>query len=150
LHSTRTELRCNRALLAQVRAVSRIRRKTEAGSAYSRVDNLSPATDTFKVRIIKTSTLRKFWRVHAEAEASLRLWIHLTKAARWLSFSDVRRTFPSADRVTVASGRSVIVFNIAHNRYRLIAAVQFNRRIVYTLMVLTHKQYDRGIWKDQL
>jgi mRNA-degrading endonuclease HigB of HigAB toxin-antitoxin module len=35
-------------------------------------------------------------------------------------------------------GRSVVVFNIAHNRCRLIAAIHFNTRIVYTLMILTH------------
>jgi mRNA interferase HigB len=103
-----------------------------------------------EVRIIKSSTLRKFWQKHREAEASLRLWIRLTRAARWLNFANVQRTFPSADWVTVASGRSVIVFNIAHNRYRLIAAIHFNRQIVYTLMIMTHKQYERGIWKDQL
>jgi len=63
-------------------------------------------------------------------------------------FSALR--FPSADLVTVASGRPVVVFNIAHNRYRLIAAVHHNTRIVYTLMILTHKEYDRNAWKEQL
>jgi mRNA interferase HigB len=52
--------------------------------------------------------------------------------------------------VTVASGRSVIVFNVAHNRYRLIAAVHYNTQIVYTLMILTHKEYDRDTWKERL
>lgn len=103
-----------------------------------------------EVRIIKSSTLWKFWQKHRKAEASLRLWIRLTRAARWLTFADVQRTFPSADWVTVASGRSVIIFNNAHNRYRLIAAIHFNRRIVYTLIIVTHIEYDRGIWKDQL
>ena len=35
-------------------------------------------------------------------------------------------------------------------RYRLIAAVHYNTQIVYTLMILTHRDYDRGAWKDQL
>ncbi len=52
--------------------------------------------------------------------------------------------------VTVASRRSVVVFNVTHNRYRLIAAVHFNMQIVYTLMILTHKEYDRNAWKEQL
>ena len=64
--------------------------------------------------------------------------------------SELRQTIPSADLLTIASGRQVVVFNIARNRYRLIAAVHFNRQIVYTLMILTHKQYERGAWKDQL
>jgi mRNA interferase HigB len=102
------------------------------------------------MRIIKPSTLRKFWAVHPEAEASLRNWIGLTKSASWQNFSDVRKTFPSADKVIVASGRSVVVFNIAHNRYRLIAATHFNTHIVFTLMILTHSEYDRDVWKERL
>jgi len=102
------------------------------------------------MRIIKTSMLREFWQVHREAEVSLRTWAQQTKAAQWRNFAEVRKTFPSADSVVVASGRHVVVFNIAHNRYRLIAAVHYNTRIVYTLMILTHKEYDRNAWKEQL
>ena len=102
------------------------------------------------MRIIKISKLREFWRAHPDAEASLRIWVGQTKAAKWLNFVEVRKTFTSADLVIVASGRPVVVFNIAHNRYRLITAVHFNMRIVYTLMVLTHKQYDSETWKKQL
>ncbi len=102
------------------------------------------------MRIIKTSMLKEFWQGHREAEASLRTWAQQTKAAEWRNFADVRKTFPGADPVPVASGRTVVVFNIAHNRYRLIAAVHCNTRIVYTLRILTHKEYDRGAWKEQL
>jgi mRNA interferase HigB len=102
------------------------------------------------MRIIKTSTLKEYWQGHREAEASLRTWAQQTKAAEWRNFSEVRKTFPSADSLTVASGRPVVVFNIAHNRYRLIAAVHYASRIVYTLMILTHKQYDLDAWKEQL
>jgi len=80
----------------------------------------------------------------------LRIWVGQTKAARWRNFPELRNTFTSADLVTVASGRPVVVFNIAHNRYRLIAAVHFNTRIVYTLLILTHKEYDRNAWKEHL
>jgi mRNA interferase HigB len=102
------------------------------------------------MRIIKTSMLRRFWEAHREAEASLRTWAQQTQAAIWRNFSELRGTFPSADTLTVASGRSVIVFNVAHNRYRLIAAVHYNTQIVYTLMILTHKEYDRDTWKERL
>ena len=69
------------------------------------------------MRIIKTSMLREFWQAHREAEASLRTWAYQTKAAQWRNFAQVRKTFPSADSVRVASGRRTVVFNIAHNRY---------------------------------
>jgi mRNA interferase HigB len=94
--------------------------------------------------------LRAFWECHRQAEASLRTWVQQTRAARWRNFAELRKTFPSADQVTVASGRPVVVFNIAHNRYRLIAAVHSNTQIVYTLMILTHKEYSRNVWKERL
>jgi mRNA interferase HigB len=94
--------------------------------------------------------LREFWQGHREAEASLRAWVQQARAAEWRSFAEARKTFPSADMATVANGRPVTVFNIAHNRYRLIAAVHYNTRIVYTLMILTHKEYDRDAWKEHL
>ncbi|MCP4378421.1 MAG: type II toxin-antitoxin system HigB family toxin [bacterium] len=102
------------------------------------------------MRIIKTSMLREFWQSHRHAEASLRTWVRQTRAGQWRNFAQVRKTIPGADLVKVSSGRSVVVFNIAHNRYRLIAAVHYNTRIVYTLMILTHKEYDRNAWKEQL
>ncbi|MCX7427737.1 MAG: type II toxin-antitoxin system HigB family toxin [Planctomycetia bacterium] len=102
------------------------------------------------MRIIKTSVLREFWRMHPEAEASLRMWTQQVTAAQWRTFAEVRKTFPNADAVKVASGRQVVVFNIAHNRHRLIAAIHYNTRIVYTLLLLAHKDYDRNVWRDQL
>ena len=102
------------------------------------------------MRIIKTVMLERFWKRHRDAEASLRLWVEQTKAAQWRTFADVRKTFPNADLVTVASERPVVVFNVAHNRYRLIAAVHYNMQVVYTLIVLTHQEYDRNLWKQRL
>ena len=39
-----------------------------------------------------------------------------------------------------------VVFNIAGNKYRLIASIHFNRGKVYIRHVLTHQAYDRGEW----
>jgi len=35
-------------------------------------------------------------------------------------------------------------------RYRLVAAIHFNRQLIFTLMVLTHAEYGRGDWKERL
>jgi hypothetical protein len=39
------------------------------------------------------------------------------------------------------------VFNIGGDKYRLIAAIHFNRGILYVHQVLTHPEYDEGKWK---
>jgi mRNA interferase HigB len=39
------------------------------------------------------------------------------------------------------------VFNIGGNKYRLIAAVAFQAQLVWVKAVLTHEQYDKGVWR---
>lgn len=102
------------------------------------------------MRIIKKATLTAYWHEHPEAEPGLVHWHTITKAADWSSLQDVKATFPYADLVTAKSGRKVVVFNIGGNKFRLIAAIHFNHRTVYVLMVLTHREYDRGAWKETL
>jgi hypothetical protein len=36
---------------------------------------------------------------------------------------------------------------LAGNKYRLIAAIHYNRHKVFIRAVLTHAEYDRGDWK---
>jgi mRNA interferase HigB len=62
----------------------------------------------------------------------------------------VRRTFPRADLVTVSSERTVVIFNIGGNKYRLITAIPSNTRKVFVLRFLTHAEYDSQGWKEDL
>lgn len=74
----------------------------------------------------------------------------VAQAAKWASFADVRQTFGSADQVKVASGRTVIVFNIAGNRFRLIAAIHYVTGIVFALRFVTYAEYSKDKWKYEL
>jgi mRNA interferase HigB len=40
------------------------------------------------------------------------------------------------------------VFNISLNRDRLIAFISFRCQIVYIKAILTHREYDKGTWKQ--
>ena len=42
------------------------------------------------------------------------------------------------------------VFNICGNKYRLITAIKYRWRTVYMLRFLTHAEYDKEKWKNQL
>ena len=46
--------------------------------------------------------------------------------------------------------RERIVFNIKGNRYRLIVAIHYDRQLVYVLRFLTHAEYSKDMWKNQL
>lgn len=103
------------------------------------------------MRIIKISTLRRFWLAHRDAEKELRTWIRITDAATWLSPADVKRQFGArADFVKVASGNTVVVFDIANNHYRMIAAVHYDFPRVFVLRIFDHKEYDKDKWKEEL
>jgi mRNA interferase HigB len=85
----------------------------------------------------------RYSKKHPDAAASLDTWYRLTRRADWRSFVDVRAVFPNADRV---GGR--YVFDIAHNRYRLIAEINFTYRSVFLRQILTHAEYDQGGWQS--
>jgi mRNA interferase HigB len=103
------------------------------------------------MNIVKPLRVREYARAHAGAFASLERWITLTKTADWTDFKDVKSTFGrSADAVQVDSGRSVVVFNISGNKFRLITAIHYNIRKVFVLRFLTHAEYSKNKWKQEL
>lgn len=102
------------------------------------------------VRVIKPTTVRAFERRHPRASASLERWLDVTEAAHWQNLHEVRRVFRSADEVRVASGRTVVIFNIGGNAFRLITAIHYNRQLVFVLRFMTHAEYSKDRWKDEL
>lgn len=98
------------------------------------------------VHVITIKRLQQASQQHREAAAEIGAWIRIVKSARWRNFEYLRATFPDADNVD-----GLVVFNIRHNRYRLIAAVHYARVIegrltlghVYIGAFLTHREYDR-------
>jgi mRNA interferase HigB len=102
------------------------------------------------MRIITRKRLREFAQRHPDAAEPLRQWYRLFREAKWENLQDVRRVYPHAEAVTVACGNTVTVFNLCGNRYRLIAAIHYNRQRVYVLRLLRHAEYSKNLWKDRL
>jgi len=68
------------------------------------------------MRIITRKRLREFARQHPDTAEALQKWDRLLREAEWESLQDVRRVYPHADAVPVASGNTVTVFNICGNK----------------------------------
>lgn len=102
------------------------------------------------MRVVKEAFLVAAGKKYPLAASHLDLWRRTVKAAKWQNLVDVRQTYPATDAVRVRSGRSVMVFNVRGNDYRLIAAMHFNRQIVYTLRFMTHAEYSKDRWKETL
>jgi mRNA interferase HigB len=100
--------------------------------------------------IIKPRRVTEFIGTYPTALGGLEHWLRVATAAKWRNLVDVRKTFPHADEVKVKSGRTVVVFNIKKNDFRLITAIHYNIGKVFVLMFLTHAEYDKEQWKGQL
>ena len=100
------------------------------------------------MRVISLKTLREFWQTYPEAEQPLRLWYKTVLMAEWASLQDARRDYPHADGVRTRQDETLTVFNIAGNKYRLVARIRYDYQLINVRAVLTHPQYDEGKWKD--
>ena len=94
------------------------------------------------MRIIKRGALEQFWEKHPDAKTSLESWYGVVRRAVWQTPVEMKRIYPNADLV----GRRTI-FNIAGNKYRMVARVNYETQRVFVLYLLTHAEYDRGDWK---
>lgn len=102
------------------------------------------------MRVIKPSTVKEWARQYGDAATALENWLRVTQAAVWESIHDVRKSFPHADAVRVASGNTVTVFNVCGNKYRLIASLKYTWKVVYCLRFLKHGTYSEEQWKGTL
>ena len=102
------------------------------------------------MRVIKEKFLREIVPPRSKAGKWLDARIAVVRASCWERIRDVRRTYPSAETVKVASGRNVTVFNVCGNDFRLITAIHYDKRRVYTLRFMTHAEYSKNHWKNEL
>lgn len=103
-----------------------------------------------RVHIVTRKHLAEAMESYRDAANEIRAWTTIVEAARWHNCSEVRDMFKDADSVN-----GYVVFNIRHNRYRLITVIHYAKTAgerqtqghVYIRSFLTHKEYDnRGNW----
>jgi len=92
------------------------------------------------MRVISNRALLRFSADHRDAEASLQAWRKAVESGRFGSYAELKTCFNSVDRVG-----AYYVFNIGGNKFRVIAAIHFNRQMLFVRHVFTHRQYER--WK---
>lgn len=91
------------------------------------------------MRVIALKRLRQHWEMprRGDSEQPLKAWYAIAKEASWQHFAHVKEQFRSASAV----GERV-VFNIAGNKYRLVAYINYEFHVVYVRFVGTHAEYD--------
>ena len=94
--------------------------------------------------------MRRFASDYPDAATGLEVWRRIMRQEQFRHFADLRRCFRAADQVRVASGSPVVVFNIQGKAFRLICALHYNAGKVFILRFLTHAEYSKDRWKNEL
>src|SRR6185437_14977385 len=97
------------------------------------------------MRIIARSTLKRFLESQSgrsgrgALKGALDAWFDEVRRAEWTNMAAVKQLYRSAS--VVSADR--VVFNIKGNDYRLVTAMDFEKRIVWIKWIGTHSEYDR-------
>jgi mRNA interferase HigB len=94
------------------------------------------------VNVISHKAIRIFCEKHHDAWSPFDHWYRVAKKATWVNFLDVKQTFNTADFVA-----PYVIFDIGGNKYRLIADVNFTRKVLFIRGIMSHKEYMKGSWK---
>src|SRR5260370_521170 len=79
----------------------------------------------WRVNVISSTTIKRYAALHADAAEELLRWNKAPTHAVWREINDVRLLFPNADQY-----KSLLIFNIRHNYYRLVVKVDYQQRLV--------------------
>jgi mRNA interferase HigB len=95
------------------------------------------------MHIVSHKAIRIFCERHPEARNAMDHWYRVAKQATWSRFAEVKQSFNTADFVAPH-----VVFDIGGNKWRLVAEMNFTRRVLFIRRIMTHKEYMKGTWKS--
>jgi len=96
------------------------------------------------VRVISKKPLRDFWEQHPESKPMLEEWFRKASRYRASTFPALSQTFNAADYVD-----GFTIFDVGGNRYRIAAAIHYDKQRIYVRAVMTHAEYDRNNWRKK-
>lgn len=97
------------------------------------------------MRVIARSTLTRFVeslkgrKGQRALKTALDAWFHEVRRAEWRNSAEVKQSYATASIVSA----NRVVFNVKGNDYRLVAAIDYRRKILFIKWVGTHADYDR-------
>lgn len=94
------------------------------------------------MRVIALRTIKRFIESkpeYGDSREPALAWYRQVLRADWGAPADVKREIGTAS--ILRDGR--VVFNLAGNKYRIVAWINYPYRVVYVRFIGTHAQYDR-------
>jgi mRNA interferase HigB len=94
-----------------------------------------------KIRLISKQTLEDYSTANAGSRKAINAWLTTLKYADWLTPSDFKSTFGSAD--LLGNGSNRVVFDIGGNNYRMICKYHFGKNNIHLFVcwIGTHAEY---------
>jgi mRNA interferase HigB len=94
------------------------------------------------MRVISKRRLREFWEKHPNAEEPLKAWWRIVseRDTQWRHIHDVKAMLNGVDGFNLECGVPVVVFNIAGNKYRLVARIYYDYGRVYVKAVFDSRR----------
>jgi mRNA interferase HigB len=89
------------------------------------------------MHIISRKSLREFWEIRPDSQTPLVAWFRVVEVGKFENFNALKATFSSVDYVAPFT-----VFDVGGNKFRIVAAIQYNRQKLYIRGVYTHPEYD--------
>lgn len=95
--------------------------------------------------VVGTEIVERYFAAHAggrgtrAARSQYDAWLAIARRAQWRSPEEVKTSHP---RASILKGGQV-VFNVKGNDYRLIAALQYQARVLVIRFFGSHAEYDR-------
>jgi mRNA interferase HigB len=96
------------------------------------------------VNVISKKRLLEFWQTHPMAQTPLRNWFKLLSQVKPTNFAELKEVFGSVDLV-----KDYVIFDIGGNKFRIIAIVYFESKLVMIRHVLTHEDYNNWNAKEE-
>ena len=91
------------------------------------------------MKLVGLIKLLSFSKQHADARKSLSAWKTVAEEAIWNKKQDVLVDFPKAKMIDNNRAR----FEILHNKYRLIAEIDYEDQVCEIRFIGTHSNYDK-------
>lgn len=96
------------------------------------------------MHIITKRRIVEVAKFYPECASALRGWYSVIEKNEFLNFAALKKVFNSVDKV-----KNLYIFDIGGNKLRLIASIHFNRQKLYIRQILSHKEYDKGLWREE-
>jgi mRNA interferase HigB len=90
--------------------------------------------------VLGETLVAEFARRHERSRKPLARFLEIARAATWSHMPDVKTSLPTTD---FDARNQTYIFNIGGNKYRLLAAIDFEEQTLSIESVMTHEQYSR-------